>query len=195
MGPTQNPEDELWKSCLQNRRETSPFLGIFLSIWHLGHGDWALTNTNFIPPAFIFFYFFTFLPPSKWEFLVLDQGLNPCPLWWKWRALTVRPPGKSLILQHSLTGVRGFPGHPQLLQCVSTSARLLCLVPLFVTPMDCNPPASSVYGIFQARVLEQVAITSSRESSRPRNWTHVSCIGRQILYHCTTSEAHVITKE
>ena len=33
-----------------------------------------------------------------------------------------------------------------------------------------------------------------REFSRPRNWTHVSCtscIGKQILYHCTTREAHI----
>ena len=29
-------------------------------------------------------------------------------------------------------------------------------------PMDCNPPGSSGHGIFQARILEQVAISSSR---------------------------------
>lgn len=47
MGPTQGPEDELWESCLQNKRETSPFPGTFLSIWSLGRADWALTITNF----------------------------------------------------------------------------------------------------------------------------------------------------
>ena len=35
--------------------------------------------------------------------------------------------------------------------------------------MDCNPPGSSVLGILQARMLEWVAISSSRESSRPRD--------------------------
>ena len=50
-------------------------------------------------------------------------------------------------------------------------------------PMDCSPPGSSVQGIFQARILEWVAISSSRGSSQPRNRTRVSCIGRQILYH------------
>ena len=58
--------------------------------------------------------------------------------------------------------------------------------------MDCSLPGSSVHGISQARVLEQVAIFSSRGSSRPRDWTHVSCvscIGRRILYHCATWEA------
>ena len=29
-------------------------------------------------------------------------------------------------------------------------------------PMDCSPPGSSVYGIFQARILEWIAISSSR---------------------------------
>ena len=38
------------------------------------------------------------------------------------------------------------------------------------------PPGSSVHGIFQARTLEWVAISFSRGSSWPRDWTHVSCI-------------------
>ena len=41
---------------------------------------------------------------------------------------------------------------------------------------DCNPPSSSVLGISQARILEWVAISSSRGYSWPRDWTHVSCI-------------------
>ena len=56
-------------------------------------------------------------------------------------------------------------------------------------PMDCGPPDSSVHGIFQARILEWVALSYSRVSSRPRGWTQVSCvscIGRWIVYHCTT---------
>ena len=40
---------------------------------------------------------------------------------------------------------------------------------------DCNPSDSSVYGIHQARVLERVAMPSSRGSSWCRYWTHVSC--------------------
>ena len=38
-------------------------------------------------------------------------------------------------------------------------------------PMDCGPPGSSVYGILQARILEWVAMSSSRGSSRPRDRT------------------------
>ena len=58
--------------------------------------------------------------------------------------------------------------------------------------MDCSLPGSSVHGIFQARILEWVAVSYSRGSSRPRDRTCVSCIscfGRQILYHCTTWKA------
>ena len=43
-------------------------------------------------------------------------------------------------------------------------------------PMDCSPPGSSVHGIFQARILEWVAISSSRGSSCPRDQTHLSCL-------------------
>ena len=55
-------------------------------------------------------------------------------------------------------------------------------------PMDCSLPASSVHGISQARILKLVAISFSRGSSQPRDWTHVSCIDRWVLYHWTTWE-------
>ena len=42
-------------------------------------------------------------------------------------------------------------------------------------PVDLSPPGSSVCGIFQARILEWVAISSSREPSRPMDQTHISC--------------------
>ena len=43
-------------------------------------------------------------------------------------------------------------------------------------PMDWSPLGSSVHGILQARILEWVAMPSSRGSSRPRDRTCVSCI-------------------
>ena len=43
----------------------------------------------------------------------------------------------------------------------------LCLT--LCSPIDCSPPGSSVHGMFQARILEWVAISFSRESSRPRD--------------------------
>ena len=55
-------------------------------------------------------------------------------------------------------------------------------------PLDCSLPGSSIHGILQARILEQVAISYSKGSSQPRDRTHVSCIGRWMLYHCVTWE-------
>ena len=58
--------------------------------------------------------------------------------------------------------------------------------PALCDPMDCSPPGSSLCGTSQTRILEQVAISSSKASSQPRDQTHVSCvswIGMQILYH------------
>ena len=58
--------------------------------------------------------------------------------------------------------------------------------------MDCNPPGSSVKGILQAKILEWVAMPSSRGSSLPRDWTHnsyVSCIAHRFFTHWTTWEA------
>ena len=49
--------------------------------------------------------------------------------------------------------------------------------------MDCSLPDSSVHGIFQPRILEQVAISCSRGSSKPRGLTPISCIDWKILYH------------
>ena len=55
--------------------------------------------------------------------------------------------------------------------------------------MDVSPPGSSVYGISQARILEWVAISSSRGSSQPRDRTHISCRwsawDRQIFFLLT----------
>ena len=64
--------------------------------------------------------------------------------------------------------------------------------PSLYKPMGCGSTGSSVNGIFQARILEQVAISFARGSFRPRDGTPISCvccIGRRILYHCTTWES------
>ena len=47
--------------------------------------------------------------------------------------------------------------------------------------MDCSPPGSSVHGTLRARILEWVAISFSRESSWPRNWTWVSFIAGRFF--------------
>ena len=47
--------------------------------------------------------------------------------------------------------------------------------------MDCRPPLSSVHGILQARILEWVAMLSSRASSQPRDRTQVSRIAGRFF--------------
>ena len=49
------------------------------------------------------------------------------------------------------------------------------LCPTLCNPMDCSPPGSSVHGILQARILEWVAMPSSRGLSGPRDRTHIFC--------------------
>ena len=65
-------------------------------------------------------------------------------------------------------------------------AKLLQSCPTLCHPMDCIPLGSLVHRILQPRILEWVVMSSSRGSSRPRDWTQVSsifCIGRLVLYH------------
>ena len=58
--------------------------------------------------------------------------------------------------------------------------------PTLCDPMDCSPPGSSIHGIFQARVLEWVAISCSRGSSWPRDRTWVSgFVGRHFTLWAT----------
>ena len=54
--------------------------------------------------------------------------------------------------------------------------------PTLCDHMDCSPPGSSIHWIFQARILEWVAISFSRGSSWPSNRIQVSCIaGRRFI--------------
>ena len=55
--------------------------------------------------------------------------------------------------------------------------------------MDCSLPGSSIHGIFQARVLEWVAIFFSRGSSQPRDQTQVSHIAGKHFTIWATREA------
>ena len=53
-------------------------------------------------------------------------------------------------------------------------------------PMDCSLPNSFVHGILQPRVLEWVTISFPRGSSRPRNWTWVSCFAVRFFTNWAT---------
>ena len=77
-------------------------------------------------------------------------------------------------------------------ECVCSVAQSC---PILWDPMNCSPPGSSVYGALQARILEWVAMPSSRGiflfTGRTRG-SSVSCTGRQVLY-CWSQAILVLT--
>ena len=86
-----------------------------------------------------------------------------------------------------------FSSQKQKVLLLFTVSQRVCAKSVQLCPTLCDselqPPGSSVHGILQARILEWVAISSSRESPQPRTGTclfYVPCIGRQVLYTSTT---------
>ena len=92
----------------------------------------------------------------------------------------------SLTLWHASSSPQAYVRHSSVL--ATQSYPTLCNI------MDCNPPGSSVHGILQARILEWVAISSSRGSSRSRDWTRVSCIAGRFFHQGSLCKALVISK-
>ena len=58
-------------------------------------------------------------------------------------------------------------------------------------PMNCSLPGSSDHGILKARKLEWVAISFSRGTSQPRNWTQDSHVAGRCITNWATWEALV----
>ena len=75
--------------------------------------------------------------------------------------------------------------------CMSTVTQSC---PTLCNPVDYSLPGPSVHETFQAKILEWVAISYSKESSQLRDQTHVSCVscsGREIFF--TTAPGSVIS--
>ena len=72
--------------------------------------------------------------------------------------------------------------------CVCVYPQSLSHIQLFMTPWTVARQAPLSLGFLRQEYLEWFAISSSRESSQFRDGTHISCIGRQILYHWATRE-------
>ena len=95
--------------------------------------------------------------------------------WWEGEKIT---PRRGLKTGRNDGNCNHFCIQPTMCAC---SAAQSCLT--LCDPLDCNLPGSSVREILQARILEWVAISSSRGSSQPRNRACVSCIaGRFFTY-------------
>ena len=108
---------------------------------------------------------------------------QPADLWYK-QAPHSRPFSKHLKTDlPQLLSPKALTGPDSLWS--SLHAKSLQSCPTLSSPMDRSPPGSSVRGILQARVLEWVAMPSSRGASRPRDGTlssSISCVGRRVPY-------------
>ena len=82
------------------------------------------------------------------------------------------------------------PTMSSMLACSQRTVKSDSLQPHGGVPWD-----SSVHGILQARILEWVAISSSRGSSQSRDRTHISCVSKLVLYHWATWEAPTSSKD
>ena len=115
---------------------------------------------------------------------------NPCNAWWRLILITTassrRAPSTILWRCNKMQNSRTIPclsfckekavfqeksvRNTLLFASVAKSCPTLC------NPMVCSLPGSSVHGIFQAKILEWAAISSSRGSSWSRDWTCIFCI-------------------
>ena len=111
-------------------------------------------------------------PSMKWV-----QWPHPRALWTHWveapspapQHSTGEAQAHSLVHKNPAPGGGGWGG--DVLKSVTCS-----VVSDSLQPMVCSPPGSSVHGIFQARILEWIAISSSRGSSRHRDRTRICCV-------------------
>ena len=123
---------------------------------------------------------------KKTRQLVAQERLSLTLLDWRWKG-TRRNVGNSLWkLEKARESILS------LCVCVYVCSICVCVLShvWLCNPMDCSLPGSSVNGISQARILQQVGISYSRGSSWPRDRTCVSHIGRRILYYWATWGAH-----
>ena len=151
------------------------------------------------PPALVLSFCVAFSPGAsspRWDVLALEFHipfclalphcvkacflLLPAAIWALWGQvqvlLTFATPSIQWSTHHRVGGGEE-----------SESVSCLCLT--LCDPIDCSPPGFSVHGVLQARILVWGAIPFSRGSSRPRDWTWVSCIAGRFFTVWATREA------
>ena len=113
----------------------------------------------------------------------------PCPqrIWCKAGHGSTKPVFSFLTKSHPSTGEAPCSSMAQL-GIFQVHVTFICCCYLVVQscltlcdPIDCSPTGSSVHGISQARILEWVAISSSRRSSQPRDQTSISCMAGRFF--------------
>ena len=128
------------------------------------------------------FYSFPRETLKIWHQCDLQQNTSslPRPCWFCFFCLECPPCPLCLALNYL-----SFSPHPWLplgwIGCLH--AKLLQSFPTLCDPMDYSLLGSSVCGILQARILEWVAMPSSRESFQHRDRICIFCTGRRVVYH------------
>ena len=121
---------------------------------------------------------FAFIFPWKetWtttQFNVLFPALEQNDLWKRWNLFATFTVHESLRSNETNWAVKTFVERK--VKERKKESEVAQSYPTVCNPVDCSLPGSSVHGILQARTLEWVTISSSRGSSRPRDWNCVSC--------------------
>ena len=162
-----------------------------LFIWNSTLPEHSVFYLEILPLIWLWFLFWPWC--VAYRLSVPRPGIKPVP-----PAVKALNPNHWTIREFSSCDFLPVPSFPSLINkldsllCIHfTSVWQFCAVLSLQScltlrdPMDCSPPGSSVHGILQARILEWVAMSSSKRSSPPRNRTHVSCITNS-LYHWVT---------
>ena len=127
----------------------------------------------------------------KWMSILFILFFWPPRVTWAFSSLTRdwTPALGSESVESSPLDHQGIPW----MSILSEIRTVLCLVTqsclTLYNPVDYSPQGSSVHGIQQARILDWVAAPFSRGSSRPRDWTWVSCIAGRFFSIGATREA------
>ena len=181
------PRDRTYVSCLSGRFFTTGFPGKTLNLCILG-GCNSTHNTLLLieqTQSLLSSFVFCFVIISQYLALGFHRVLG----WaFKHQLLHRAPPPPITWAKGSLGFSERQLAAPWMKEALSACpcAKSLQSCLTLCYPTDCSPLGSSIYGILLARILEWVALPSSRESSWFRNQSHVSyisCIGKQVLYH------------
>ena len=128
---------------------------------------------------------------TQWRWVWVNSG----SWWWTGRPGVLQSMGhKELDTAEQLNWTEGLPGDsvvknpPAIIGMWVRSLCMFCGFWLFVIPWAITSPGCSVHGIFQAGILDWVAISSSRGSSQPKDWTqvsYVSALAGRFFNNCT----------
>ena len=127
-------------------------------------------------------------PSVQWVWDLFAQTLDPV------RHLSSASAVRTHSKQLAPHGCGSSVGVPVSISSQSKWSEVTQSCPTLCDPMNCSLPCSSIRGILQTRILEWVAISFSRRSSQPRDWSWVSHIAGRCFTIWATREAHSQSK-